>query len=121
MFDVYNFIKEKVDELNDPVFGKTSQSATPLKTRPSSFKTETKLNEKKAFVQGCIVCKSDHQLFKCDAFKALDVSERRKLVREKGLCYIARDCKSSYQCQNCKGRHYNLLPVEKTSSRGEFS
>ena len=62
----------------------------------------------------CLRQKSDHKSADCQPVKT--TSERRKLLREKKLCFNctkpkhpAADCRSSKTCQICKNKHHRSI------------
>ncbi|XP_064653107.1 uncharacterized protein LOC135503463 [Lineus longissimus] len=64
----------------------------------------------------CWDCSGDHPLKSCPQFKGKSFKQKRELVRNNKLCIIClakghfiQDCKSSYNCQVCQGRHHTLL------------
>ena len=64
----------------------------------------------------CVVCKSDHMLYRCEQFKAMSVENRCQVVEVNRLCgncllprHYVRRCRSSYTCQFCQKRHHSLL------------
>lgn len=67
--------------------------------------------------QKCAVCKSDHELWKCDQFKNYSAKEKYSVLRKSGSCYNClqrghrlSECSSS-SCQKCGKRHHTLLHV----------
>lgn len=73
----------------------------------------------------CIYCGQGHNIYICEQFLNLDVSERSKYVKHKGLCYnclranhLVKDCRSS-ACKKCKHRHHSLLHQDNVAVRDE--
>lgn len=64
----------------------------------------------------CKVCKTDvHPVHKCETFRKLSLSERKKSARENELCYnclhpshSSKDCKSA-GCKRCENKKHNSL------------
>ena len=91
-FDEFvEFVTEKADEANDPVYGQKSSSASfSEKSRPSPTpKRATALNnvgssdfKRKA----CDVCQEQHPVWRCDTFKKLTIDKRREAVVKHKLC-----------------------------------
>lgn len=74
----------------------------------------------------CVKCKSSsHELKHCSEFKKLMLTDKRKLVRAKGLCNCClkhghkwKDCKAKRMCNidGCKEFHHRVLHWKSTSS-----
>ncbi|XP_046801143.1 uncharacterized protein LOC124418547 [Lucilia cuprina] len=66
--------------------------------------------------QYCRLCRKDHTLRKCLAFKRLNVSEKLKVVKRYRYCencladshQISR-CRNTDRCRQCGSRHHSLL------------
>ncbi|XP_077968809.1 uncharacterized protein LOC120340131 [Styela clava] len=70
----------------------------------------------------CVVCKSDHQLWRCEEFKKRKTKEMFEVVSRNKLCFncllpdhFASQCKSNYHCRapGCNRKHHTLLHVNK--------
>ena len=88
-------------------------------TRPA---VETKRSERKS---ECIFCKGDHKLEDCQAFVIQPMFERKKFIREKGLCYgclkrghLTKKCRKRSTCKVCNKRHPTPLHFERGPSEG---
>ncbi|XP_058791418.1 uncharacterized protein LOC131664381 [Phymastichus coffea] len=68
----------------------------------------------------CPKCKGTHRLFKCDAFKSLEVQERWRFAKQNDLCFNClwkhpRPCSSNKHCKHqvdnkpCGKNHHTLL------------
>eukprot|EP00112_Aurelia_sp_Birch-Aquarium-sp1_P010042 Seg2164.6 transcript_id=Seg2164.6/GoldUCD/mRNA.D3Y31 product="hypothetical protein" protein_id=Seg2164.6/GoldUCD/D3Y31 len=73
----------------------------------------------------CALCSAKHKIFRCNSYATKSVSERRKLVKEKKLCfnclnsdYMARTCPSQYTCRECSKRHHSSLHEHSEQNRG---
>lgn len=71
----------------------------------------------------CPICKNNcYSIFKCKTFKAMDALKRLQCVDALKLCHVClkthstHDCKSSWTCYICKGKHNATLHVEKTTA-----
>ena len=70
----------------------------------------------------CAVCKANHELWKCDAFKHKSVSDKYEVLKKCGACFncLARGHRtracSSRTCTECGRKHHTLLHTEDTSS-----
>ena len=66
----------------------------------------------------CLHPRSKHKTEDCQSFLGMVVEDRRKIVRDKGLCYLclghhlARNCGAKQNCKKCQGRHSVLLHLE---------
>ncbi|XP_038120466.1 uncharacterized protein LOC119770154 [Culex quinquefasciatus] len=75
----------------------------------------------------CAVCKANHELWKCDAFKQKSVSDKYEVLKKCGACFncLARGHRtracSSRTCQECGRKHHTLLHTEDTSSQTSSS
>ncbi|KAL7289498.1 hypothetical protein TKK_0016684 [Trichogramma kaykai] len=98
----------------------------------SDSKASTSKNRKSSnFVQAsssqspCPVCSEDHALELCATFRKQSVSERKRTLGQKRLCYrcleahMAKNCKSSLTCFNCNGKHHTLIhaPLKKAGNK----
>lgn len=66
----------------------------------------------------CVLCKDEHYLHRCQKFKNMNLSSRRKCVRDHALCYnclrsthMVKDCTAS-ECRRCNKKHNSLLCPE---------
>ena len=64
----------------------------------------------------CVVCSSQHPLWKCESFKQKSPTERWQIAKSAGACFNclstthkATDCGSRFGCKTCAGRHHTLL------------
>ncbi|XP_065076229.1 uncharacterized protein LOC135699811 [Ochlerotatus camptorhynchus] len=64
----------------------------------------------------CSYCNGDHEIWKCDAFKKVSLSERYTSLRKSGSCFnclerghITGKCKSEHSCKRCGKRHHTSL------------
>lgn len=66
----------------------------------------------------CPQCSQSHWLNQCTTFKAFDVPQRSKKVREFKLCFncfgshTLKECTSKYTCRHCDKKHHSLLHPE---------
>ena len=72
----------------------------------------------------CFLCKGSHSLWNCFKFIENSVEERRKLVKEKSLCFNCLrighrvvDCEFKRSCQVCGQRHNTLLHTSISSPK----
>ena len=81
---------------------------------------EIQLQSYKSSLSQCICCSAtDHQLYQCSRFLAMDVNARNELVRRNKVCFNCmrkgrgtKDCKSKGACKHCARRHNSLLHDE---------
>ena len=66
----------------------------------------------------CKICDEAHGVWACNVFKALEVSRRWQLAKEKEICYcclgdnhLSKDCRRKRKCpiDDCKSHHHKLL------------
>uniref|UniRef100_A0ABD2WXB2 Peptidase aspartic putative domain-containing protein n=1 Tax=Trichogramma kaykai TaxID=54128 RepID=A0ABD2WXB2_9HYME len=64
----------------------------------------------------CTYCSDSHVTTKCTKFKALSPIQRKDHVVQNRLCFLclkanhsSQSCKSTYRCNDCKGKHNILL------------
>ncbi|XP_055604358.1 uncharacterized protein LOC129752608 [Uranotaenia lowii] len=96
-----------------------SHNSSPEQHDPGKNKVEAQAEKQKnSEVLECVCCgKNGHRVRDCYKFKALSVSERWKLIRERHLCFSClcnhgrRPCRSGIKCDivGCKYRHNPLL------------
>ena len=70
----------------------------------------------------CPQCKQAHGLFACDEFKKKTVDNRRKFVRDEGLCFnclrsghTTKDCSSTKKCKLCNKSHNTMLHINQNN------
>lgn len=74
----------------------------------------------------CIYCNlNNHDIYRCNKFKALSVDQRKSLVQDKKLCYnclgtrhLVENCQSR-GCKTCNGRHNTLLHSDAMQNRAQ--
>lgn len=93
---------------------------TSKKHELSSFVVGADENDnKRVGKRVCEACSGQHRIWRCERFKALELNERQKVVRQKGLCnkclergHIAKKCpKTNFKCRasECGAQHHTLL------------
>ncbi|XP_058816942.1 uncharacterized protein LOC131680241 [Topomyia yanbarensis] len=95
-----------------PVFGKSLAKVHAATTQPDNDSFS------------CHLCNKMHPTFKCEEFRALNISDRLKKAKELSVCFnclhkghrIA-ECKSKKNCMICKSRHNTLLHHEDKSDQ----
>ena len=116
------FIAETAKKLNDPGFDfDTSVPNTPSRdVKPHGYQ-KSKVHVSKTTVQPntpslkCIIHKSNHSLNECRAFRLKSIEDRRKLLKENGICFkclvskdhLSRDCKDTICCKECQSVRHN--------------
>ena len=67
----------------------------------------------------CFICRSKHPLYRCRAFMALTVEERRAEIKENNHCYnclkpghFSFECPSLMSCLVCQQNHHSLLHTD---------
>ena len=123
-FDEFvEFVTEKADEANDPVYGQKSSSASfSEKSRPSPTpKRATALNNVGSSDfkrKSCDVCQEQHPVWRCDTFKKLTIDKRKEAVVKYKLCvnclmsgHDVINCVKPSFCRvsDCTTKHNKLL------------
>ena len=123
-FDEFvEFVTEKADEANDPVYGQKSSSASfSEKSRPSPTpKRATALNNVGSSDfkrKSCDVCQEQHPVWRCDTFKKLTIDKRKEAVVKHKLCinclmsgHNVINCVKQAFCRvsDCTAKHNKLL------------
>lgn len=124
-----DFVREKSDVVNDPVYGKSkfgskdekSNVHENQKSQSTNFSSDVKFTQGSKVYQ-CILCKAEHKLFYCQSFKSMKPHERLKFVRDNRLCencllpnHQASACRRQTVCSvpGCGKKHtrYIHIPV----------
>ncbi|XP_076810887.1 uncharacterized protein LOC143453439 [Clavelina lepadiformis] len=101
----------------------TSQAAVERSERKvDNLEISTRRSNK-----NCIVCQGEHPIWRCDQFQKKSIQDRRRLVRNSGLCFNclgaghrSTDCKMTKKCKTCNKSHHSLLHVYmQSTSEGE--
>ncbi|UYV77097.1 hypothetical protein LAZ67_14003262 [Cordylochernes scorpioides] len=65
---------------------------------------------------GCIFCEKKHSSQNCFAAKKMSLEEKRKVIREKKVCFkclkgrhLARYCRTKVRCYNCGSSHFLIM------------
>ena len=104
------FFKEISTQANDPMYGQDFWSeATKVKgTGLNNFAGVS--GSKPPNPTKCPKCAAAHPLFQCDEFKSLNIDDRMKLIKQRGLCYIC--LKPGHRSFKCKGRSHIVCTVQ---------
>ena len=99
----------------------TSQHQRAVKQQPKSGKYQvttllTYPQNHKNYPK-CVCCKKDHNIYKCQEFKAKLASEKLKFVKANNLCFNClqahnvKDCPSNNSCfsKDCSKKHHTSL------------
>ena len=100
--------------------GGKNKDETSKKDKLSSFVAGAdEEDNKRVGKRVCEACSGQHRIWRCERFKVLDLSERQRVVRQKGLCnkclergHIAKKCpKTNFKCRvsECGAQHHTLL------------
>ena len=127
------FVREQAELATDPVFSEENVSkphhdekdkGTHFKFRRgsrsrgkgTSLATGLKQEGRNKQSASCSLCKKPHNLNDCEQFLTKTLTERRKFVMEKKLCFgcfsdqhIAKNCKERQTCKTCKKQHPTSL------------
>ena len=122
-FDEFvDYVSEKADEANDPVYGLT-RNANPQGRNhtPVDPKNTTSLNSvTSGDVQNksCVICDDQHPVFLCKDFKSMSIPDRKDAVNKFKLCvnclksgHTVTECYRPSFCRhpNCSSKHNILL------------
>ena len=95
---------------------KISSSSTPKASR-----TVLQVNSTSPVL--CPVCSSNHSLSRCPTFLDYDVARKLKTVKENRHCsnclahnHTHSQCRSTFTCRKCKGKHHTLLHRNSSSN-----
>ncbi|XP_065082433.1 uncharacterized protein LOC135704851 [Ochlerotatus camptorhynchus] len=71
----------------------------------------------------CAVCKNNHELWKCENFKKMNVSDKYNMLKKSGCCFNClqkghrtNGCTSTHNCRECGKRHHTSLHISEGSS-----
>ncbi|XP_053692614.1 uncharacterized protein LOC128741063 [Sabethes cyaneus] len=108
-------IMEKIDINVKPVT--ESVKVKPMNKGHSLMATNEHKNE-----HNCIMCKEHHELWKCDQFKLLSLSDKYSALRKWGSCFNClqkghrtNGCTSTRNCRDCGKRHHTMLHCDSSS------
>ena len=83
-------------------------------------KTEHKSGARNTSTHRCIFCEGQHASYQCVKAKSMELSLKRRLVREKNACWNClrvghqvKECNTKVKCRICKFRHNTLLHSKK--------
>ena len=95
-----------------------SMKAMTMKT--SSSNDESKKTEQRR--SSCLFCGNCHRLEECPTFASQHMTDKRKFIREKGLCYgclrrghLSKKCRRRSTCKVCNKRHPTPLHFDMRS------
>ena len=122
-FDEFvEFVTDKADEANDPVYGLEPSIDSPARCqRPSAPKSATVMNNVSSSDfrrKPCVVCDEQHPVFLCRDFKNMTISARTGVVVKFKLCSnclksghdVTKCDKPSYcRAPDCTVKHNSLL------------
>ena len=131
-FDEFSkFVNEQADLATDPVFSEefSENLKEESKDRPGdggryrrvkstrNFGMEVKEREEhKGRIKNCGLCSKLHNLNECEEFGKRTLSQRKDLIREKGLCFgclkpghISSKCTDKLTCKTCEKKHPSVL------------
>ncbi|XP_066585540.1 uncharacterized protein [Prorops nasuta] len=95
---------------------KGSKQNTDKTSRPKSLKSLNVIVDKPK----CFYCDTDHPLYQCNSFIALNPQARYKAAQNNSLCinclrpgHSISSCRSNSRCKKCSNAHHTLLHFEK--------
>lgn len=97
--------------------------AEPKRPKFDKFKEQHGETERKSPSNMCPVCNEKHPVHKCPKFLKMNLSNRKKSIREHDLCmnclkphHVSKDCYSG-ACARCNLKHNSLLCFENPNNR----
>lgn len=117
--------KKSIESQKRPWFNKNEPDNKRAKfSNQSSSSANTSSNSvTKAEFKPCKICNQMHSIYRCDKFRSLNLSNRRKSARENELCFnclqsqhTSRECKMS-ACKRCDKKHNSLLCPENPTNQ----
>ncbi|XP_045774363.1 uncharacterized protein LOC123873546 [Maniola jurtina] len=125
------FLKDRADMLDTLQANCTKTNDTKKHHTNSNSKVHCNVSSTKskphATQRSCLLCKSNHSLYACSKFLALDLNARLKVVRDNKLCenclrpggHTAADCRFG-PCRKCENIKHNSLICDKgTDPKGQ--
>ena len=106
--DLVKFVSHQSRILDTPIFGELGKK--PEKQTKKSFFAKSN--------HPCFCCKkTNHELNNCNFFNQKSMEEKRKFIKEKGICFgcmkntehESKDCKNRLTCTKCNGKHPSSL------------
>ena len=92
---------------------KTDKSGEQPKINTTKSTSEAKRPKKR---WPCVLWNGKHRLDNCEDFKNKSLSEKREVVKRKGLCFnclvpkhMTKECRNEARCKVCKRKHSTLL------------
>ena len=112
-FDEFvEFVTDKADEANDPVYGLEPSIDSPARCRTSSVpKSATIMNNVSSSDfrrKPCVVCDEQHPVFLCRDFKNMTISARTDVVVKFKLC--SNSLRSGHDVTKCDKQSYCRAP-----------
>ncbi|XP_058810927.1 uncharacterized protein LOC131675801 [Topomyia yanbarensis] len=126
--DTLEFLRErcKVLEKIQPDLKQTMKSQRPVR---SAQDVKGKTSTLVATSNKCPQCSDGHELWRCDTFKNVNLSEKYNLLRRIGACFNClqkghrtNNCTSKHTCKKCRKFHHTMLhPEEDSAKKSETS
>lgn len=128
---LYRAVQVNTSQTKDKKVRNNVHHQQPDKERKQPFEKTTYNKRSENPTQGkrlpltCGYCKSNHTIFNCESFNAMNAAERRQVVKEKTLCWSclrpnhqSKNCPSARSCGigTCKATHNRLLHTKNTPS-----
>ena len=107
--DFIKFVRDQGQKLNNAYGEEINKGKVNTSNRIMTLQATSKFT-------ACPKCNGRHPLWKCDDFKAMEVSERMRLIYKERLCkkcingkHFSNDCKKDFKCKTCGKPHNTLL------------
>ena len=109
-----SFVREMSKVRNDPSFFADTVTSAKRPTVAVSTRS-TLVSQHKEPVVVCPLHKTNHHVNDCRGFKSKSLEERRKILKENGLCFRccegnthkSRECKAKIRCSVCRSERHS--------------
>jgi len=120
-----DFISSQASTLNDPGFNFESDNNNVTSRDKVRFTQKSRVQVNKTAVSTstqperlslkCVIHKTNHSLNNCRAFRSKSIGDRRKILKENGICFkclesrdhLSRECTKTIFCQECTSSYHS--------------
>lgn len=124
--DLRQFLKDKANTLSEDYKPHRAEPSHKAKERPRAavLHAKERFSSHNALrADSCPLCKEDHSIYQCTAFRDMSVSNRTDAVKRLRICFNClgrghsiHTCSSTRTCRECGQRHHSLLHRSTTTS-----
>ncbi|XP_058456427.1 uncharacterized protein LOC131433839 [Malaya genurostris] len=125
--DTLEFLRErcKVLEKIQPAVKQVLKNQKPVRNvQEAKGKTSTLLT----VTDKCPQCSNNHELWRCDTFKNVNLSDKYNTLRRIGACFNClqkghrlSNCTSKHTCKKCRKPHHTILHPDDSAKESEKS